>query len=432
MRKRHSVLVLVGAAVLGAFSMPWVVGAGHGVAPDIATVHAERAEECRPHGWAIVPSPSVVFSDFNNVNGTSTEDIWAVGETEAAPSPVRSLIEHWDGSRWSIVPSPLPSAGPSALFDVVALSRKDAWAVGTMSSGATSGLTMHWNGTTWTVVPSPNRPTGNTFISSVSAVRSNDVWAVGSGSDGDAFVIHWDGLAWSIVPTPATGATSTLLSGVTAVSLTNVWAVGSLRQGNRFETLTEHWDGSAWTIVPSPNGSGLDSQLRGVDARSAGDIWTVGTTGVGSTQNALVEHWDGETWSTVPSPLFADPLTILTDVSVASHDDAWVAGYRQTSAGESHAVIEHWDGRSWRLTETPGSLVAGSTYGGIWATRTGQVWATGGIFSPGPPRTSQALIEHGCVRPFDVPYARIEADYTPIAAATFPHDPSASPSSRRR
>jgi hypothetical protein len=68
----------------------------------------------------------------------------------------RALIEHWNGTRWSIVPS--PSVGPtvSILTAVAALSTNDVWAAGHSSTNTTySTLVKHWNGRKWAIVPSP-------------------------------------------------------------------------------------------------------------------------------------------------------------------------------------------------------------------------------------------------------------------------------------
>jgi len=74
---------------------------------------------------------------------------------------------------WKVVPS--PNAGLAlSLTGVTALSASDIWAVGYShsSSGVEQTLTEHWNGTTWSLVPSPTNP----------GAVSSDVWAVGFSS----------------------------------------------------------------------------------------------------------------------------------------------------------------------------------------------------------------------------------------------------------
>lgn len=82
----------------------------------------------------------------------SASDVWAVGVRELSTNS-RTLILHWNGTTWHIVPSPSPSAGQDELLGVAVLSMAYAWAVG--DRGNTT-LTERWNGTAWTVQPSPN------------------------------------------------------------------------------------------------------------------------------------------------------------------------------------------------------------------------------------------------------------------------------------
>ena len=102
---------------------------------------------------------------------------------------------HWDGSQWSIVPSPNPSgSGYNPIYGVVAISQGDAWAVGhSYLNGKFQTLTMHWNGAQWSLVASPNPggPGQDNVLRGVTANTGSPpegtpyVWAVGyyAGSD---------------------------------------------------------------------------------------------------------------------------------------------------------------------------------------------------------------------------------------------------------
>jgi hypothetical protein len=60
----------------------------------------------------------------------------------------QTVTEHWNGTRWSVVPSPNPPAGYlDAFLGVVAISGCDAWAVGTTDFAST--VIAHWNGHIW-------------------------------------------------------------------------------------------------------------------------------------------------------------------------------------------------------------------------------------------------------------------------------------------
>jgi hypothetical protein len=64
---------------------------------------------------------------------------------------------------------------------------------GTSSTFGVRTLVLHWNGTKWTNVTSPNLGSGNdTFLTAVAAA-TNTTWAVGTFSDngeGHALAIH--------------------------------------------------------------------------------------------------------------------------------------------------------------------------------------------------------------------------------------------------
>jgi hypothetical protein len=114
-----------------------------------------------PNGdsWTQLLTPSGDHPDgdpgeFKSLAVVSAQDFWAVGTSAG-----QSLIEHRDGGAWSRVPAPNPVAtgGSVVLQAVSAASAADVWAVGENSDGKT--VIVHWNGTAWTIVPPPPTPT---------------------------------------------------------------------------------------------------------------------------------------------------------------------------------------------------------------------------------------------------------------------------------
>jgi len=102
-------------------------------------------------------------------------------------------------------------------------------------------LVMVWDGTVWSIVPSPNAGTGSNDLFSVSCVSTSDCVAVGNTFNGSALetlVMVWDGTVWSIVPSPNAGTGSNELQSVSCVSVSECVAVGYSDTGNNvFETL---------------------------------------------------------------------------------------------------------------------------------------------------------------------------------------------------
>jgi hypothetical protein len=290
--------------------------------------------------WSVMPSPTFSVcrtADLTGVAAISDHDIWAVGMVNfiGFTSP---LIEHFDGSTWSVVSSPaLPASGH--LNSITALGANNIWAVGTVG---TTDLIEHFNGSTWSVVPTPNGAASNADLLSVSGTSASDVWAVGTYGGSKVEVLHYNGTSWSRVAAPSPAADSTLHS-VVALAPNNVWAVGSTNVGPR-RTLIEHFDGTKWSVVASPNASSGDNVLNSIAAVSANDIWAVGTytdptTGL---QRTLTEHFDGTKWSRIASPNgLSNGDNVLGGVAATSTGTVVAVGYTTDSSGNTNNLILH-------------------------------------------------------------------------------------------
>src|SRR6266550_9428652 len=80
--------------------------------------------------WQIIPSPngSRQVNELHSVSALAENDVWAVGvsyNTERTSGS--TLIEHWNGSRWSVVPRQNPSSSVNTLNAVAAVSSTDVW-----------------------------------------------------------------------------------------------------------------------------------------------------------------------------------------------------------------------------------------------------------------------------------------------------------------
>jgi hypothetical protein len=58
-------------------------------------------------GLKVVPSPTVAGSQLIGSAAISSSDIWAVGDIVSSPG-FTTLAEHFDGTSWSVVPTPTP------------------------------------------------------------------------------------------------------------------------------------------------------------------------------------------------------------------------------------------------------------------------------------------------------------------------------------
>ncbi|HET6260904.1 MAG TPA: hypothetical protein VFG99_01540 [Chloroflexia bacterium] len=300
--------------------------------------------------WRVVPSPNQGSGSnyLTAISAVSPSDIWAVGYYTST-GQYRTLTEHWNGTQWSIIPSPDPGYN-NYLQGVAAIAHNDVWAVGSYdypSSGGRHVLTMHWNGTQWSVVANPN-PGGNytNFLNAVDAVSSGDVWAVGFWRrySPQGLVMRWNGTAWVQSANPSSGSVESM-SAVTALSSNDVWAVGYSSTGN---SLIWHWDGTQWSAVTSPN-VGI---LHGLDASAPDDVWAIGGNDI--------LNWDGTQWSVVPAP----SVGTLNGITALSTNDAWAVGNNGTL---------HWDGAQWSVVPGPGVGVLKA----VRALAPQDVWAVG-------------------------------------------------------
>jgi hypothetical protein len=128
---------------------------------------------------------STVFMD--GIDGVASNDMWAIGRYRAnGQLGYQPFINHWDGRAWSLVtPGVLPPEENIAyLLSIDAISTNDVWAVGesySSSTGRTRTLIEHWDGSSWKVVPQPTLLPGYqwTVLYEVSAADPEYIWAVG-------------------------------------------------------------------------------------------------------------------------------------------------------------------------------------------------------------------------------------------------------------
>ena len=116
-------------------------------------------------------------------------------------------MEHWTGSTWQLVrvPSPPLTGVGASLLGVAATSPRNIWAVGDYADGKRfQPLIEHFNGTRWALIPAP--AAGTAELNRISFMAPSNGWAVGSsggGSHTQALIEHWNGHHWTIARTPA-------------------------------------------------------------------------------------------------------------------------------------------------------------------------------------------------------------------------------------
>src|SRR6267154_946307 len=181
--------------------------------------------------WSVVHSPNrrAGGNSLVAVSCVSAHACMAVGFTQGGPGG--TLAESWDGTRWSVVPTPSLGGTGSDLTGVSCVAANACTAVGGVSPNGTALSTVieSWDGTRWSVVPSPNPATGGGF-SGVSCASADACMAVGfSGSESGfhgTLAESWNGTRWSVLPTPSPGTNGNFLNGVSCVSPDTCTAAG--------------------------------------------------------------------------------------------------------------------------------------------------------------------------------------------------------------
>jgi hypothetical protein len=318
--------VALAAAAASSSSDVWSVGY---VAPASQTSLATLTEHFDGTRWRIVHSPTLgADARLRGVAVISPADAWAVGDGQPLGSPgAVPLLLRWNGAQWvKLRHGAFPGAG--TLSGVSATSGSDVWAVGTAQTGTTSQtLIEHFDGTVWSVVPSPSPGTSAQLLA-VTAISATDAWAVGTSvlpSQANLSLLeHWDGVRWSVVPAPDQGQ---ILEGVAASSPRDIWAVGlglTIR-----DSLADHFDGTTWTSVPAATPSIVVNQLLGVAMASTSDAWSVGAF-YDHGLHMMIQHWDGSAWSVS----FHGDLGSLAGIATVPGGGAWTVG----SLGQGTAV----------------------------------------------------------------------------------------------
>jgi hypothetical protein len=277
------------------------------------------------------PNPGSGYNILNAVSCASSAACTAVGYDRAG-IPFHNVIESWNGTTWSVVPGPTPPGPSGGLNGVSCVSAAACVAVGSYgtSTGANKALIESWNGTSWSVVPSPHPASSSPILYGVSCVSAAGCTAVGSDyplNSGhiQTFDESWNGTKWSVVPSPSPASEYNVLSAVSCVSAAACTAVGSQYDTpTEQRTLAESWNGAAWSVVPSPNRPS-GNILDGVSCVSAAACTAVGFHGDRRSTRSLVESWNGTKWSVTHSP---SPGTrdMLNGVSCASAATCTAAG----------------------------------------------------------------------------------------------------------
>jgi hypothetical protein len=371
------------------------------------------------YAWSIVPSPNSSSTDQDSLQSVacaSPTDCWAVGYLLNNHLVFQTLIEHWDGSVWTLAASPDTSILLSNfLLGVACPSPSECWAVGEQIVHAGSDETQfsqgeplieRWDGSSWTIFSSAPVQTTGATLTGASCTSVDDCWAAGySGvvslgpdvprpAPDQTFTVHWDGSSWTVVPSPNADNSQSgfnVFSGVTCETASECWAVGN--DADPSQTLVEQWDGSAWYIVASPSPSSSNF-LSGVACSAATACVAVGET---SGSGPILERFDGALWAVAPETDTPSADDALLGAACDSASQCVAVGLSLPSSGADQTVIYQWDGLAWAAVASPDtSTTNNNQLNGVACSQPSTCWAVG---SADGDTAEQTLIEVSSASP---------------------------------
>jgi hypothetical protein len=243
----------------------WAIGSRRRKRPGEPWKDLTMIERWDGHAWHdLTPSWLPSEAVLTMVSASSSSDVWMQARRRD-----RGLLEHWDGHQWSQVAEPFGVS--SVVSSLASTSWTSAWAVASYSRHAHDHpIAAHWDGNHWTITPTPHHNTDSALYD-VIAASPTDAWAVGAssrfhpqgkpacawcgaggyGNVPGVYYIHWDGKRWSNSP-----AARITLNGEQLALAPDGAAVGvgtCIGGAPEFNTaFIVRLDGSKWTQEPTP------------------------------------------------------------------------------------------------------------------------------------------------------------------------------------
>ena len=328
--------------------------------------------------WTVTPAADDAGAELTNLSAvdcSSANSCMAVGHADDLQGPIEfepiittTVGERWDGASWQIVPTPNPpGATYSSLSGISCPRRNVCFAVGnwrTDPNSTPTPLIERWDGTSWSIQPSPD--IGNAYLSAVSCSGLRACTAVGN-ENGGTLAERWDGSGWQVQSTPNVQSSEPSSLGAVSCPRKRTCTATVVSQGVLSLPLVERWSArsNAWALQAAPKPNGADgANFTGVSCPDGRVCFAVGESFGPPGPNfvrdiaTLAERWDGSRWSVMPTPNptpppFLRPFGTLRGVSCSGRRACHAIGDGFGSTGEHVVIAERFDGVSWQLDSFP-------------------------------------------------------------------------------
>ena len=266
------------------------------------------------------------------VTGTAADDVWIAGSAKQLSGRTAPLIEHFDGSTWSIVATPYDVG---ELGGISAVSADDVWAVGRQSVVGlpNKAIVLHWDGSSW--MSEPVRVGGCEGGLALSSVDASGPWPIAIGTcwdgvhSGAAVILSRGQHGWrrDLVDVPRPRSFS--LNSISWTGRT-AWASAQYLNPMKYNGLILRRQHHVWSRVEAPSRAGITMGLAGPNGH---DVWAVGTHRL----TWATMHWDGTAWRRVVDPGGG----VLHAVTVTAQGSPWAIGEKDTPVVSE---IQRYDG----------------------------------------------------------------------------------------
>jgi hypothetical protein len=265
----------------------WAVGqAGTTRGGNVASESRRQLIEQEIAGrWHRTKPPRVSLADpaLTAITCPAARDCWAVG---GSGTHGHALIEHWTGGRWQQVSS--PRLGGAQLESVTCAAQNLCWAAGGKQSprNVTSNVLEQWNGTSWSIIPTLANGLEPVLFS---CPVSGQCLILGL-RNGTAAAARYAGGRWLRATVPA-GLPPGRLPVFLACS--GASSCLALQRGPRGMS-TQVWNGTTWmattgSVPPYP---------AGLSCSGAQGCWLLGAS---SSLRPVAARWQGGRWVPVPA-----------------------------------------------------------------------------------------------------------------------------------
>jgi hypothetical protein len=291
--------------------------------------------------WQRMANPSVPGGFLESAACVSASDCVAVGEWG---TPSKAFAEHWNGTRWTVTPTPSPGT-EGTLSGVSCASAKFCIAVGSFLDGKRNQRTLilRWNGSTWKQVASPNYPkrAPANWLDGVSCMSVKSCVAVGSAFDGvvadAAYVVGWNGKVWSIRARQEPTGDLNWLHSVSCAAQNMCLTVGEDNTGSPTRMLKGRWNGKTWRVTAPPP---ADRELS-LNSVSCADPTNCLAVGAISYESPYAERWFRNKWLPIAAPAAAG-VSPLVSVSCVRSGGCYAVAPRS---------MQYWNGSSWSVVD---------------------------------------------------------------------------------